>query len=66
MTTRDAEDAFFESAREAFRREPGIGACDALGGWDLLDDFADREARAATFAVFRAHGRELGRWQYCA
>ncbi|MGH9365932.1 MAG: acyl-CoA dehydrogenase family protein [Thermoanaerobaculia bacterium] len=60
MTT-EAEQAFFDSAREAFRRDPGIGAFDALGVWDLLDALADREARAATFAAFRAHGRELGR-----
>jgi len=61
MTTTDAEEAFLESAREAFRRDPGIGALEALGFWDLLDELDDREARAATFAVFRAHGRELGR-----
>ena len=61
MTTIEAEEAFLESAREAFRRDPGIAAFDALGVWDLLGELADREARAATFAVFRAHGRELGR-----
>jgi acyl-CoA dehydrogenase-like protein len=61
MTTSQAEDAFVASAREAFRRDPGLGALDALGVWDLLDDLEDREARVATFAVFRAHGRELGR-----
>jgi len=57
----EAEQAFLASAREALRRDPGIGAFAALGVWDLLDELADREARAATFAVFRAHGRELGR-----
>jgi len=61
MMTSDAEEAFLESARAAFRHDPGIGALGALGVWDLLDEFADREARAATFAMFRAHGRELGR-----
>ena len=45
----EAEQAFLASA------------LDALGVWDLLGELADREARAATFAVFRAHGRELGR-----
>jgi len=60
MTSSEAEEAFLSSAREAFRRDPGMGALDALGVWDLLEEFADREARAATFAVFRAHGRELG------
>ena len=61
MMTNDAEEAFLESAREAFRRDPGVGAVETLGVWGLLDELADREARAATFAVFRAHGRELGR-----
>jgi Acyl-CoA dehydrogenase, C-terminal domain len=61
MSQSDAEEAFLASAREAFRRDPGIGALDALGVWDLLGELGDREARAATFAVFRAHGRELGR-----
>ena len=60
MMTTETEEAFLESAREAFRRDPGVGAFDALGVWHLLDEFADPEARAATFAVFRAHGRELG------
>jgi len=61
MSGSEAEEAFLASAREAFRRDPGIGALDALGAWDLFGELADREARAATFAVFRAHGRELGR-----
>ena len=60
MMTPDAEEACFESARAAFRRDPGSGALEALGVWDLLDELADRDARTATFAVFRAHGRELG------
>jgi hypothetical protein len=61
MTTPDAEDAFLDSAREAFRREPGSASLAALGVWELLGALDDSEARAATFAVFRAHGRELGR-----
>ena len=61
MTGSGAEDAFVESAREAFRREPGFAALDALGVPELFDELADRDARAALFAVFRAHGRELGR-----
>jgi len=61
MSGREAEEAFLASAREAFRRDPGIASLDELGAWDLLDELADGEARAALFAVFRAHGRELGR-----
>jgi hypothetical protein len=61
MSGSEAEQAFLASAREAFRRDPGIGALAALGAWDLIGELSDREARAATFAVFRAHGRELGR-----
>jgi hypothetical protein len=57
----DGEEDLVASACEAFRRDPGIGALGALGVWELLDATGDREARAAVFAVFRAHGRELGR-----
>jgi len=57
----EADQAFLASAREAFRRDPGIGALASLGVWDLLGELADREARDAIFAVFRAHGRELAR-----
>ena len=60
MSGSEADEAFFASAREALRRDPGIAALDALGAWDLIGELGDREARAATFAVFRAHGRELG------
>jgi alkylation response protein AidB-like acyl-CoA dehydrogenase len=54
MSGSDAEQAFLASAREAFRRDPGSASLDALGAWDLLDELADDEARAALYAVFRA------------
>jgi len=58
--TSHAEEAFYDNAREAFRRDPRIATFDALGVWDLLPELGDREARTALFAVFRAHGREFG------
>jgi Acyl-CoA dehydrogenase, C-terminal domain len=61
MSGSEAEQAFLASAREAFRRDPGSASLEALGVWDLFDELADDEARAALYAVFRAHGRELGR-----
>ncbi len=47
MSSSEAEAAFLASAREAFRRDPGIASLDALGVWDLLGELADCEARAA-------------------
>jgi len=61
MSQSDAEEAFLASAREALRRDPGIASLATLGVWDLLDELTDGESRTAMFAVFRAHGRELGR-----
>jgi hypothetical protein len=61
MSGSEPEEASLASAREAFRRDPGSASLAALGVWDLLDELADAEARAALWAVFRAHGRELGR-----
>jgi hypothetical protein len=60
MTPSEVEESYYENAREALRREPGSGAFAALGVFDLLGDLAEPEARTATFAAFRAHGRELG------
>lgn len=56
----DPGEAFLESAREALRREPGSRGLASLDFFDLLGDLEASEARSATYAVFRAHGRELG------
>jgi hypothetical protein len=58
--TDDRDDEFLAAARAAFRSASGVDALTALGWWDLLDDLHDPEARAATFALFRAQGHELG------
>ena len=60
MTTNLTTEAFFESAREAIRRDGGTRGLAELGVFDVLDDLDDDEARLALFATFRAQGRELG------
>jgi len=59
MSSSEFEEAFLESAREAFRRDPGVASLDSLGVWDLLGELSEAEARTALDCVFRAHGREL-------
>jgi hypothetical protein len=58
--TGDRDDEFLAVAREAVRAARGDDVLTALGWRDLLDDLHDPETRAATFALFRAQGRELG------
>ena len=53
-------DEFLAASRAAVSASTGSDALDALGWWDLLGLLDDPEARAATYALFRAHGRELG------
>jgi hypothetical protein len=53
-------DEFLRAARAAVAGSTGSDALDALGWWDLLGMLDDPEARAAAYALFRAHGRELG------
>jgi hypothetical protein len=62
VTTRpDIDHAGFHAAsRQAVAGSTGSDALDALGWWDLLGMLDDPEARAAVYALFRAHGRELG------
>lgn len=53
-------DEFLAASRAAVAGSTGSDGLDALGWWDLLGMLDDPEARAATYALFRAHGRELG------
>ncbi|MCK9923739.1 acyl-CoA dehydrogenase [Frankia sp. AgPm24] len=51
---------FLEAAGAALRGTgPGEDPLEALGWWDLLAEFDDRDARGAALALFRAQGREL-------
>lgn len=63
-----ADHEFLDAARRALRAPADASAADtagatdpldALGWWDLLPELADRDARAAALALFRAQGREL-------
>lgn len=53
-------DEFLAASRAAVAGSTGSDALDALGWWELLGMLDDPEARAAAYALFRAHGRELG------
>lgn len=55
-----AYEEFLAASRAAVAGASGSDALDALGWWDLLGMLDDPEARAAVYALFRAHGRELG------
>ncbi len=55
----DSDGEFLQVASQAMQGPSGTAALDALGWWELLPELADRDARAAVFAVFRAQGREL-------
>ena len=55
----EAGQTFLDAARRALRAADGRDPLAALGWWDLLSELADREARAAALALFRAQGREL-------
>jgi hypothetical protein len=54
-----SEDAFLSTASEALVRVSGADALDVLGWWDLLTMLDEAEPRQATFALFRAQGRQL-------
>ncbi|MBL7499758.1 acyl-CoA dehydrogenase family protein [Frankia nepalensis] len=60
VTVEQADQEFLDAACLALRapREGG-DPLDALGWWDLLGELADRDARMAALALFRAQGREL-------
>jgi len=53
------EDEFLDTARQALRAGDGAAALRALDWWELLPELGDTAMRAATFALFRAQGREL-------
>jgi hypothetical protein len=55
----DDENEFLAAAVQAVRGS-GPDPLDVLGWWELTPHLEDPDARAATFAVFRAQGRELG------
>jgi alkylation response protein AidB-like acyl-CoA dehydrogenase len=55
-----ADREFLDAACLALRDSAdGADPLDALGWWDLLPELADRDARGAALALFRAQGREL-------
>jgi hypothetical protein len=53
------DEEIYDAARRALRACDGSEALGSLGWWELLPELADERARAAVFALCRAHGREL-------
>jgi hypothetical protein len=53
------DEEILDAARRALRGCGGAEALGSLGWWELLPELADERARAAVFALCRAHGREL-------
>ncbi|ABW12133.1 acyl-CoA dehydrogenase domain protein [Parafrankia sp. EAN1pec] len=50
---------FLDAARRALCASGSADPLASLGWWDLLPELADRDARAAALALFRAQGLEL-------